>query len=265
VVNEHVVYPGAPVVLVALEIRHPTADPLTPTESRAIKKLIGDDLPIERGGQISTVESVLGGPTSAPTVEHFPRYFNRESTVAVSLKREALVVEVSNYPGWQKFHSLVMKAVHARMQIAPVVGIERVGLRYIDELRIPGQDPPDWAQWVHPTLLAPSAAGATDLPLQQWQSVAVYGGSQPGRTIVFRYGPKDGFAVDPSSDLVRAKPANGGPYFLMDIDSFWARGGTVPEFDTAFMKAVLDELHRPVRLLFDQMVTTNYRSEVLER
>lgn len=260
------VYPGAPVALVALEIRHPTADPLTPTESRAIKKLIGDYLPIERGGQISTVEGILGGPTSAPTVERFPRYFNRETTMAVSLKREALVVEASNYPGWLVFQRLVMMAVHARMQIAPVAGIERVGLRYIDEVRIPGQDdPPDWARWVHSTLLAPSAAGATDLPIQQWQSVAVYGGSRPGQTIVFRYGPKDGFAVDPSSDLVRVKPADGGPYFLMDIDSFWTRGGTIPEFDTAFTKDVLDDLHGPVRRLFDQMVTPEYRSEVLER
>jgi len=260
-----VVYPGAPVVLVALEIRHPTADPLTPTESRAIKKLIGDDLPIERGGQISTVEGILGGLTSPPTVERFPRYFNRETTMAVSLRREALVVEVSSYPGWLEFHKLVMKAIHARMQIAPVAGIERVGLRYIDEVRIPGQEAPDWAEWVDPTLLAPSAADATDLPLQQWQSVAVYGGSQPGPTIVFRYGPKDGFAVDPSSDLVRVKPTDGGPYFLMDIDSFWTRGGTIPEFDTAFMNAVLDDLHGPVRRMFDLMVTPKYRSEVLER
>lgn len=259
------VYPGAPVVLVALEVRHPTADPLTPPESRAIKRLISEDLPIERGGHIATVQGVLGGGAPAQTVERYPRYFNRATTMAVSLRSEAVVLEVSDYPGWVEFRRIAMKALEARMEIAPIVGVERVGLRYIDEVRVPEADPPDWANWVDPSLLAPKAAETIDLPLQQWQSVAVYGESETGRTIAFRYGPRDGFAVDPSSELVRTKPANGGQYFLMDIDSFWVSGGTIPEFDSQVMGDLLDELHGPIRRLFDQMITPRYREEVLER
>ena len=260
--NEHEVYPNAPVVLVALEVRHPTADPLTPSESRAIKQLLSDQLPIERPGQQMSVQIMPGAPNpAAMTTELFPRFTNRETTVSVSIRKEAVVIEASDYPGWEDFRALALRALDARMQIAPIVGVERVGIRYIDEIRTPDDGDVDWADWIHSSLLGPNASIA-DLPINQWQGVGIYG-SQPGNMLVLRYGPREGFAVDPRSDLRRVKPADGGLFFLMDVDSFWTPDGPVPEYDRDLLISTCNDLHTPVRALFEDMITDRLRDEVL--
>jgi len=260
--NEHEVYPNAPVVLVALEVRHPTSDPLTPSESRAIKKLLSDQLPIERPGQQMSVQVMPGvANPAAMTTEYFPRFINRETTLSVSIRKEAVVIEASRYPGWEEFRALALRALDARMQIAPIDGVERVGIRYIDEIRAPDYGEVDWADWIHPSLLGPDVSIA-DLPINQWQGVGIYG-SQPGNMLVLRYGPREGFAVDPSSDLRRVKTAEGGLFFLMDVDSFWTPDGPIPEYNRDFLLSTCNDLHAPVRALFEDMITDRLRDEVL--
>lgn len=259
--NEHEVYPNAPVVLVALEVRHPTADPLTPTESRAIKKLLSNELPIERPGQQVSVQIMPGAANPAvTTTELFPRYINREATLSVSIRQESIVIEASRYPGWEEFRAFALHALDARMQIAPIVGVERVGIRYVDEIRAPDSDEADWAAWIHQSLLGPNSS-SIDLPINQWQGVGIYG-SQPGKMLILRYGPREGFAVDPSSALSQAKPADGGPFFLMDVDSFWTPDGPIPEYDRDFLLLTLNDLHTPVRELFEGLITDRLRDEV---
>ena len=259
--NEHEVYPNAPVVLVALEVRHPTADPLTPSESRAIKRILSDQLPIERPGQQTSVQIIPGAVNPATTTtERFPRYVNRETSLSVSIRQEAIVIEASHYPGWEEFRALALHALDARMQIAPIVGVERVGIRYVDEIRVPDSGEVDWADWMHSSLLGPSSP-IIDLPINQWQGVGIYG-SQPGNMLILRYGPREGFAVDPSSDLRRAKPADGGLFFLMDVDSFWTPVGPIPEYDRDSMLSTCNDLHTPVRALFESLITNRLRDEV---
>ena len=258
--SEPVVYENAPVVLVALEVRHPIADPLTAAEIRAIKNLLSDVFPIERPGQLLQV--IAGGAGSTTTTESYPRFVNRQMTLAVSVKREAIVIEASAYPGWPKFRELVERALEARQAIAPIVGADRIGLRYIDEVRVPVGAEIDWSQWISPALLAPELPKAVNLPVVQWQGLTVYG-DQPNKTLVFRYGAREGFAVDPSSDLRRVRPADGGPFFLMDIDSFWTLDGPLPEYDRDMLMSTCDVLHEPVRMLFESMITNKLRDEVL--
>ena len=197
-----------------------------------------------------------------PQIEQFTRFVNRQSTLAVSFRREALVVETSAYPGWEQFRQIVSDAVDARMDVAPVDGVERVGLRYVDEIRIPDEAEIDWCQWVSPSLLGPSPTEPIALQLAQWQGVAVYG-SQPGSMLVLRYGPALGFAIDSSSELRREKPADGGPYFLMDIDSFSVPTGSIPEVDRDSLIATCNDLHQPVRTLFEGLIQDKLRDEVL--
>lgn len=262
--NETVVYQNAPVVLVALEVRHPTADPLTSAESRAIKKHLMDVLPVERAGQQFTMQVIPGASGQMATTETFPRFMNRKMTLAVSIKKEAIVVEASDYPGWIEFRELVERVLEARQEVAPIVGADRIGLRYIDEIRIPGSVEVDWSQWIVPTLLAPKMPEEVELPVSQWQGLTIYG-DQPGNMLVFRYGAREGFAVDPSSDLRRVQAADGGSFFLMDIDSFWTPDGPVPEYDRDDLMSTCDVLHHPVRMLFESMITQKLREEVFQR
>ena len=256
-------YTNAPIVLVAVEIRHPIADALTPPENRALKHLLSERVPIERPGQVVAVEFAPGSAVPpTPVTERFPRYMNRDMTLAVSIRKEAATVEATRYTGWQEFKELVMQVLDARMKVAPIAGVERVGVRYINEIRPPGNPEIQWDQWIHPSLLGPSPTSAINLPLSQWQGLAVYG-SPPGQMLLFRYGPRQGFAVDPASDLRQIKRSDGGGYFLMDIDSFWTPEGPLPEYDHDALTTIFDQLHSPARVLFEEMITERLRGEVL--
>lgn len=259
--NEHEVYPKAPVVLVALEVRHPIADPLTPAETRAIKKHLTKLFPLELPGQLANLQINPVGGAADVTTERFPRFLNRRKTLSISIRREAVVLEATDYPGWLEFKELIALMLGVRTEVAPVDGIERVGLRYIDEVRVPGEGDVEWADWLHSSLLGPSLADV-GLPLNQWQGVGIYG-SQPGQMLLARYGPRVGFATDTNSDLRRARPADGGQFFLLDLDSFWTPDDDVPEFDLDMLLPRCDELHRPIRTLFESMISDRLRDEVL--
>lgn len=264
--DEHEVYPNAPVVLVALEVRHPATESLSVSETRAIKERLAEYTPIARNAQTTQMQLAVlpSGPTPATAQsETFPRLVSRDVTLAISFRREAFVVETSAYPGWDVFREIVADTIQARMAISPVDGVERVGLRYIDEVRIPNADAPDWSEWIDQSLLGPKPNESVDVPLTQWQGVSLYG-SQPGRGMLFRYGPASGFAVDPQSDLRRTNAVTAsGPFFLLDIDSFWTPEGSVPEVDPEMLRQLCDELHRPVRRLFEGIIKDRLREEVL--
>jgi uncharacterized protein (TIGR04255 family) len=49
----------------------------------------------------------------------------------------------------------------------------------------------------------------------------------------------------------------------MDIDSFWTPEGPIPEYDRDMLVSTCDQLHMPVRRLFESMITDRLREEVL--
>jgi uncharacterized protein (TIGR04255 family) len=210
--------------------------------------------------QLPLVGSSLAPATA--TVETFPRLVSRDSTLAVSIRREALVIETSSYPGWDVFREIIAEAVNARMCASPVDGFERLGLRYIDEIRIPDVAAPDWSDWIDNSLLGPRPKEELAIPLSEWQGISLFG-TQPGHAILLRYGTATGFAVDPRSELRRTnKVQGGGPFFLLDIDSFWTPEGSVPELALPGLLELCDELHHPVRRLFEGLIRDRLREEV---
>lgn len=263
-VESREVYPNAPVVLVTLEVRHPTADKLTHAGiQNKIKRRLGENFPILRLTKVTNVEAVVG---TAPTVtvEEFPRYFSRDNTCAISFKSGAVVIETTKYQGWEDFRNIALLALEVRQEFSPVDGVERIGLRYIDELRVPDVDGSveSWAPWVDATLLGPAAiAGRAKLIPFQWQGATVYETGQ-GRSVVLRHGAREGYAVDPGGELKRSTPTP-GPFFWLDIDSFWSSGNETPALDPKAVVEICDELHTPVRSLFETLITDRMREEVL--
>lgn len=259
------VYPHAPVVLVALEVRHSIAGPLSQTQQRKIKQRLSDVLPILRTGQLTNIAGVVGAPES-PTVhvEKFSKFFNRDSTISSSIREGAIVVETTRYAGWERLRELVGNVLLARREVGDIDGVERVGLRYINEIRVPGQPNIDWEPWVDTTLLGPAHRGEKlGFPAAHWQGITAFAPG-PDRAAVLRYGPREGYAVEPGGDLKRPAPTP-GPFFLMDIDSFWTPSEEVPKFDVDQLIATSDELHAPVRTLFEGLITDRLREEVLRR
>jgi len=264
VVNEHEVYPNAPVVVATVEIRHTETSTLTQPERKTVKQILSEWTPIQRSSKQVSIAMAPGVAAPEQSVEEFPKYFSRDSMLAISFRKEAIVVEATRYDGWLALRSVIEGAVEARSKIAVPDAAERIGIRYLNEIR-PTTDPPvDWADWVSTSILGPvELSDAVGLDAKQWQGLAVYGPAD-GRSLVLRYSPGEGQAVETGQELVRSK-FTPGPFMWIDIDSFWQHDRSLSEFDTEALVAKCDELHMPIRTLFEKLITPKLRDEVLRR
>jgi len=263
------VYPNAPIVLTAVEIRHTLSEPLEARELSHVSALLRTVLPLR--GEVRGVEFAFqSGPDMPPVAQQqvlaaAPRWTSRDKRTALTLRPEAMVVETTDYGSYERLRGVLEMALQARALAADSLGVERVGLRYIDEIRVPvgnGDAHPTWSEWVDASLLGPVTAGtAIGLRPAGNQGVAAFTGAD-GQTLVLRYGPRDGFAVVSTPELRRPTPTP-GPFFLLDVDSFWGPPGEVPEWDSGAVLEIVDRLHAPVHDVFESLITEKLRREVL--
>jgi uncharacterized protein (TIGR04255 family) len=261
-------YPNAPVALVTMEIRHPATDSLSESSSSSaeLKRLLSEHLPIERQAQdVAWAMGAGGSPT--PAAERFVRYVNRDNTLAASMKTQAIVIETTAYTNFDALLDVVMRVIDARSQVSSLVGVERLGLRYVLEIRVPvGVDGRiEWSNWIAEPLLGPQRIAPAGLSLTEWQGAAVYREAQPGKSMIVRYGPGVGQALDASYHLRRTMPAQQGPFFLMDIDSFWTPTGSIPEYDRNAVLTTFQDLYEPARTVFQEMLTNRLKDDLLSR
>jgi uncharacterized protein (TIGR04255 family) len=257
-------YPNAPVVLVAVEARHPDAALLSPGEQGEMKRLLASSFPLPQPVQNTRLITTAAG--SPPTIENemVPRFATRDQTTAVTFGGQAVSIETTKHQTFEHLCQLVRISVEARQKVAPVDGLMRLGLRYVDEIRVPDicGDAIGWGEWVDASLLGPARVGARlGLVPEQSQGATVFGRGD-GRQIAVRYGPREGFAIMPGGLLQRTTPPP-GPFFLLDIDSFWTPIGEVPEFTTEKIVDLCADLHDPVSQLFESLITDRLRAEVL--
>ena len=259
--NEHEVYPRAPVVVATVEVRHTETPSLTQPERKSVKEALSRWAPIQRSSKQVTVTGVVGAAgASEQAFEEFPKYFSRDSMLAISFRKEAVVIEATRYEGWLEFKSVIEAAVGARAQIGAPDALERVGIRYLNEIRPGGDTEVDWTSWLDPAVLGPIGLGeSVGLEAKQWQGQAVYGPDK-GRSLVLRYAPGEGQAVE-TQELVRPN-FTPGPFMWIDIDSFWAHESTLPEFNTEDILAKCIDLHTPLRTLFERLITSQLREEL---
>lgn len=255
------IYPNAPLSLVAAEVRFPdgAASSLSTVAYRALRDRLGSEWVIE-GSRHQTVEFAIG-PNGVPEQnlrnESLFRITVRDRTRIVTLRPESLTIEVSRYDGYGEFRRLLEVALAAVQDILQPDGVSRLGLRYIDEIFIDGDTQPDWAEWIHGSLLPPTVEG---LRPATWTGAVQYN-TGSDRNLVLRFGPSLQPVVSESSPLRRLRPMQ-GPIFMLDFDSYW-QPSDIPEFATLNVLATFDELRSPIRTLFDSLITPRLVTDVL--
>ncbi len=265
--SEREVYPVAPIVLVAVEVRHSLCEPLDSSGMGRFSAALAGILPLR--GEVQNVSVAFQpGVSAAPLqqVSAFPRWSSRDKRTAVTVRTDSLVIESTNYQQYEHLRDLLELALTARMSSAGTAGIERVGMRYIDEIRVPTDDGDSgitWGNWVHPSLLGPALEleQAAGMRLSEHQGLAVFAGAGD-HALALRYGPREGYATASSPELRRPTPPP-GPFFLLDIDSFWQPSDVAPVMATDIVLQAMDRLHTPVRQLFEGLITDKLREEVL--
>jgi uncharacterized protein (TIGR04255 family) len=184
------------------------------------------------------------------------------------VRPEAIAFETTNYQGWTAFRDFVQRGLQLRQDLVPLDGIDRIGLRFIDEIRPrdTSQGATDWSLWVQPSMLAPIFEQGTGLvEVQQQQCTVQYSLERPEQTLALRYGAVDGpSVVQPNDPRSMGNPAVlSSPHFLIDTDAAWTlpAGGTLPEFEVEPLLDLADQLQRPSKAVFEAAITDYARGE----
>lgn len=264
-------FANPPLALTVLEIRYPElTDGAAGAAKPGVKSAVRERLPLAEYLTEETVELSMGAPASA-TVQRrtFPRFSSRDLTTVLQVKNNALILQTTGYGGWEEsFRPLVEAALVALDRAGPPDGVLRIGLRYINEIRVPEIDsgPGNWQGYIHESLLSAADPKLIPSSLQPtvWQGIVQYRTADDS-TLTVRYGPQEGYAVDPHGSARRKNPPAPGAFFLLDSDSFWSDEDEVPQFETGWILDRCDGLHAPIREFFGLATTEQLRNEVFDR
>jgi uncharacterized protein (TIGR04255 family) len=253
----HEVYPSAPLRFVAFEARFSPIPYFETEDGRlAIYDCLRDRFPVLQ----QQPEPVI--PRLAES--QLLRVVDRTRTIAATVAPAAISLETSEYRHFNWFSELIENTLSRLARIAPIPTVQRVGLRYTDEIRVRGiGQPKDWLPYVDPTLLGP--LGLVDGLTPEEHHAQVSFRVHDHHQVHLRYGALEGWSVDPGGPL-RVPNQGAGPYFLIDLDSFWTAPSTdFPEFSIAGTVGLVQELHGPIRRLFEASITEQLRDQVLRQ
>lgn len=262
-------YRNPPLALVACEIRFLEVEDLGDGARRTIRDHVRPRLPLSEKQIRDTVTFQFDpvAPT-APAAEKvvLPRFMSRERTSALVISPTNMVIETSVYRGYEGFRDLIERSIRGIEEALEPDGVIRIGLRYIDEIRVPDVEslPGDWHGYIHEALLATVAdefLTETGLTPEAWQGLVRYS-TGPASALQVRYGPGSGYAVPPDGPTRRANPPEPGAFFLLDSDSYWEANEGVPEFRGDYILELCDHLHAPTRAIFEAVSTDRLRADV---
>ena len=157
-------------------LRHPAALPLTDSARAQLKTRLAPLFPLAK--PVQTMSMMPG----QATVSAGARFMTRDRTSSVTFRDDVIVVETTKYERRSVLRDMLREAILARQEAAPVDGVERLGIRYVNEIRVPGVEfPRDWAAWIAPALTSPLSLSTADgLETSAWQGVTVLGSPSPG-------------------------------------------------------------------------------------
>lgn len=253
------VYPNAPLQYVACEVRYPY-HPGVVTALEGFFRVLGSDFPIVEPATETTIMIGPAGPISTPTDTKTVRFMSRDRRLAIAITPTQLIVDTTRYSRFEEFRGWLEAGLRGLSTLEiPVAGAVRIGLRYIDEVRIPGvgETVESWVPFIGAPLLA-----ATGVTIDGHSPASTQGTIQfdlgLGHAVVMRYGSLSGRSVG-DAPLAPRRPLQDGPYFLLDLDSFSAKGIEEVGFDANEVLCRVEELHSPVRDLFEASITERLR------
>jgi uncharacterized protein (TIGR04255 family) len=187
------------------------------------------------------------------------RFLSKDRTAAVTVSPTNIVIETTEYREYEKFRPLLETCLSALGSVrGAIVGLERVGLRYVNEIRVPNLgDASEWTKYFAPNLVAPLNL-IPDRSVGVMQAV-VQTDPIDGMITVFRFGALRGQVVAPGGPLrVAAVPADSS-FFMLDIDNSWSSGESFDAYSVEGALEMCDRLHAPIDALFEAVISPELR------
>lgn len=259
-------YPNDPLRWVAADVRFPPVDQLATEVPTSFRDHFRDRFPVvEPFGQLAISLGFPGPAGGMPQQLTLHRMVQRDRLMAITLGRDGLTLETTDYPGWADFSAVLTEVTDQLAVGCRPDGVLRIGLRYVDEIRLPEAPaaPRGWTAWIEPRLLSPLTLDDEE-PSQA--NITLQYGEPPGYVTVFRASPlAKGRTVNPDGPLRQPMAFPDGPYFLLDTDASWADPTRqVPGFEPDVIAPVFEALHTRCHDLFEASITRELRT-LLER
>ncbi|MGP4058993.1 TIGR04255 family protein, partial [Mycobacterium sp. 4D054] len=177
-----------------------------------------------------------------------------QAVAALSPTSLSLSVSGESYRGYKEtFEPLLRSVVEAYETAVPNSSVRRIGLRYLDEIRVP--EPPSdltgWSHWIAPELVAAS----TIFPGGEHNGIrAFYHNSEGDRELVCSWGTFHGATVVGQDQPFSRSGLPETRMFVLDVDS----ATKFPEYHIFGAGDVLETvkiLHEPIGLVFQSSIT----------
>jgi uncharacterized protein (TIGR04255 family) len=255
------IFPDAPLALVTAEIRFTDA-------ARLRQQLTKDQVVIALEGRFPFAEPLQQTdfnltPAAPPQIQQRIGVVlkNAASTETLTIMSESLTYETTAYTSFDDLLKAVTAACDALIAANVRPAMRRVGLRYIDEVRVPDEitDVRQWGKWIDRRLIDQLEVGPDDVPATTTQSVSTYdlGG---GKGLNFRYAAlNQGPIVVPR--FLKRPAIDSGPFFVLDFDGFrdFADGQAV-SLNSATVSENLSAVHVPCGTAFQRSITDEART-----
>jgi len=235
-------YRNSPIVEAVCEFRFPPDSPWDLTIPGLVYERIKGTFPQKRSATAFGFDIRLGQGLVEQELERNPRmqFLREDGHALVQVGPNLLAVNhLKPYPGWEAFVPMVQQAYAAYVETAPPASIQRIGLRYINRIELPGPrvELEEYLNF-YPYLGA-------DLPQD-------YGEFNVGIQTAFN-GLRDGLRMvlaGAEAGSVDAVP------FVLDMDYFLAKPGAI-SMDEAF--SWINEAHDRLEQIFEGCISDKLR------
>lgn len=218
----------------------------SPEAPSRVQERLAKDLPrLLPETQASFVVGTAGVQTQSATVWRLTTF---DGTWSVLLAPDTVTLETTAYIDWPDFRARFAKTLEAVAAVVPFSARERIGLRYVNEVRAGAN--PKWADYINQELLGWTA----DLELTQDLALHVAEArfAVEDYLAIFRYG-----IIRPAIPSTEAAP----PFYLLDIDCSDNRASA---FDLANTLEAVDRFNEAIWRLFRWSIADRYFEELSE-
>lgn len=258
------IYPNAPLVMVVMEVRYSYLPEFDEEAARSrVLRTIRDKMPILTRRQQVNLEIGPQGAKQNTTPLLEARSKDRRMTAEISSERFGLTIAGSAYTSFEdSMRPLVDRLAAAIETEAQDLYVTRLGLRYVDEIRWPGNAPTTvkgWSKLVDRDRLDPSGAlGALELDgVATRASVSVE--LDAHRQVTTNWGTFFGSSVVGEDHPFAPKGSLAARMFVIDVDTSW-NAPEDPEAQHAdSLVSLLESLHEPARTMFESLITEEAR------
>ncbi len=254
---DHVVYKSSPLTLALCQVKFArTLSVASASDVAPFQRAIQDDYPILAGGMVEVNIEVVPSGVRLPQGQPADRwqFADLDDNWKVILAPDFLAIETRDYGDFGSFLERLKRALAALMEHINPPLINRIGLRYINEIRLSGLP---WSSVIRPELLGVLAVPPFAENLRQ-----------SFQELVFRYDQAYGINIQhglfPVGTVVRPKPGvevSDQPFYLLDLDAYWespTQGGELPDIESICRR--VKEFNRANYRLFRWCVAEEYVS-----